>query len=250
MAVFSEYVTSSSKGPAPYPSPSLTEALPFWEGNGSLASPLYKDSYFSRSGAMAESRHIFLQQNRLPHRWLEKKDFHVCETGFGTGLNFLLCTELWRRFAPFDGFLHYTSVEKHPIPRSHLQEIHRAWPPLAAFSQPLLEHYPPSQAGRHSLFFPDWRIRLDLILDEAARLASYLPKKVDAWFLDGFAPEANPDMWSESLFDTMDAWTAEGGTFATFTAAGFVRRALTKIGFDVERVPGFSGKREMLRGKR
>lgn len=226
----------------------LTEALPLWEKEGLLSSPLYRDSYFSRSGAMAESRHIFLQQNRLPHRWLDKITFHVCETGFGTGLNFLLCAEFWRRFAPRDSVLQYTSIEKHPIPRGHLEAIHRAWPSLGLFSCRLLETYPPSLPGRHSLVFPDWRIRLELIFDDALMLESYLEKNVDAWFLDGFAPEANPEMWSEALFQAMGRWTAGQGTFATFTAAGFVRRALMDQGFSVERIPGFSGKREMLRG--
>nr|WP_303649821.1 tRNA (5-methylaminomethyl-2-thiouridine)(34)-methyltransferase MnmD [Desulfobotulus pelophilus] len=224
------------------------EVCPVWEPNRLLVSPLYKDSYFSKAGAIAESCHIFLQQNRLPHRWLEKPVFHICETGFGTGLNFLLTMDFWRRFAPSGAFLHYTSIEKHPIPKGHLAEIHKAWPSLHGLSRLLLDHYPACSPGKKHLLFPEQRMGMDLILADAAELDGWMEEEVDAWFLDGFSPGVNPQMWSRNLFQTMGKWTARGGTFATFTAAGFVRRALSEQGFSVEKIPGFRFKKDMLRG--
>ncbi|TWI66932.1 tRNA 5-methylaminomethyl-2-thiouridine biosynthesis bifunctional protein [Desulfobotulus alkaliphilus] len=233
---------------SPPPSQTFCEALPQWKDENTLVSPLYNDSYFSKAGAMAESRHIFLKQNRLPHRWLEKTPFHICETGFGTGLNFLVTLDLWRRFRPAQSTLIYTSVEKHPIPADHLRQIHRAWPCLMDLSERLLEHYPPPVSGMHRLFFKEWQMEVNLLFDDAEKLSEILEEKVDAWFLDGFSPHANPEMWTDTLFETMGKKTADKGSFATFTAAGFVRRALISQGFCVEKLPGFSFKRDMIRG--
>ncbi|TYT73275.1 tRNA (5-methylaminomethyl-2-thiouridine)(34)-methyltransferase MnmD [Desulfobotulus mexicanus] len=227
---------------------SFCEVLPQWKDENTLVSPLYNESYFSKAGAIEESRHIFLKQNRLPHRWLEKSSFHICETGFGTGLNFLVTADFWRRFAPAGSTLFYTSVEKHPIPADHLRQIHRAWPCLNDLSNQLLDKYPPPVRGKHHLFFKELRMEVDLLFDDAEKLSEILERNVDAWFLDGFSPHANPEMWSDNLFETMGKKTADKGSFATFTAAGFVRRAMISQGFCVEKLPGFRFKRDMIRG--
>lgn len=228
----------------------LQEAFVEWGDENHLVSPFYRDSYFSKSGAMAESRYVFLQQNRLPHAWLYRKHFHICETGFGTGLNFLLTLDCWRRFAPLKAHLFYTSIEKHPIPPEFLKKIHKAWPLLGVFSEKLLFSYPAqgSKAGKYLLSFPELRATLFLIFDDIAHLADSLEGSVHSWFLDGFSPAVNPEMWQEPLFSLMGKKTVPSGGFATFTSAGSVKRALQKQGFLVEKCKGFSGKRDMLRG--
>lgn len=231
--------------------PSLQCAEVAWGDGGKLLSPFYEDGYFSRSGAIPESRYVFLQQNRLPHAWLHKKAFHICETGFGTGLNFLLTFDLWRRFSHPQAQLFYTSIEKHPIPLPFLKKIHEAWPELKTLSEILLSSYPfSSEKGEIRLSFPEFRIQLTLLFDEVAALERYLEYDVDAWFLDGFSPAVNPEMWQEPLFSLMGKKSSPNGSFATFTAAGLVKRGLEKEGFLVEKCRGFSGKREMLRGNR
>ena len=226
----------------------FTIATPEWESAAGLRSPLYDDAYFSTAGAIAESRFVFQYRNRLPHRFLGIRNFHICEAGFGTGLNLLLAMELWETFAPRDAELVYTGVEAHPIPAGTLQEVYRPWPELSRFSDRLLSVYPEPEPGMHECRIPGTRITLRLLFDDINNLEPRILTPVDAWYLDGFAPKANPAMWSETLFSMMGKKTRPGGTFATFTSVGFVRRGLLAAGFHVEKIRGFNRKREMLRG--
>ena len=89
---------------------------------------------------------------------------------------------------------------------------------------------------------------LQLILGDARETLPRWPGRADAWFLDGFSPAKNPELWGESLMAEVARHTAPGGTFATYTAAGHVRRSLAAAGFAVERAPGFAGKRHMTKG--
>lgn len=228
---------------------SIQTASPRWKGDNALPSPFYKDVYFSKAGAIPESRYVFLRQNRLPHRWLTQSHFSICEAGFGTGLNFLLTLDFWMKFAPKTATLSYTGVEKHPITKDRLAAIHQVWPSLAPLSERLLSVYPDPTPGAH-LLFPDLPgVRLHLVFADIRQLALHLTEPVDAWYLDGFSPKTNPAMWSQDLFTLMGNTTRPGGTFATFTAVGDVRRGLTENGFLVEKAPGFGTKRDMLRGR-
>ncbi|GAB2779780.1 bifunctional tRNA (5-methylaminomethyl-2-thiouridine)(34)-methyltransferase MnmD/FAD-dependent 5-carboxymethylaminomethyl-2-thiouridine(34) oxidoreductase MnmC [Halomonas shantousis] len=210
----------------------------------------YGDVYFSRQDGRAETTHVFLAQNRLPERfsaWREFRPFVIGETGFGTGLNMLCAWECFDRHAPPGARLHLVSTEKHPFERDALARALTAWPDLAGRAEALIGQWPAPVTGLHRLVLSE-RVTLDLHFGDAAERLSRLDGRVDAWFLDGFAPSKNPDMWTQTLFDTMAARSHPDATFATFTCAGFVRRGLTSAGFRCEKVPGYGRKREMLRG--
>ncbi|WP_295802326.1 bifunctional tRNA (5-methylaminomethyl-2-thiouridine)(34)-methyltransferase MnmD/FAD-dependent 5-carboxymethylaminomethyl-2-thiouridine(34) oxidoreductase MnmC [uncultured Microbulbifer sp.] len=230
-----------------------------WRENGQPVSSAFNDIYFSTASGLEETRYVFLGQNHLPERWraLEQHDvFTIGETGFGTGLNFLAAWQLWRKLAPTGAQLHFVSVEKFPL---RLQDLKRAlylWPELAEFTGPLIEQYPLFLApGVHRLRF-DGGVHLTLIIDEASSGFESLllddpqrDSRVNAWFLDGFAPSKNPEMWSQALFRAIARLSAPQATFATFTCAGIVKRGLKDAGFEIRKVPGFGHKREMLRGE-
>lgn len=234
-----------------------------WDPQGSPHSNRFDDIYFSRGGGSAETEYVFLQQNALEQRWraLDPQQpglFVIGETGFGTGLNFLAACALWRRCAPAGWRLLFISVERFPLAHDELERALAQWPQYAELSAQLLASYPPRLPGFHrreldddialQLLFGDAIEQFDALADSAA---ATLPSgsQIDAWFLDGFAPAKNPEMWNPALFAAIARLSKPGTTFATFTAAGFVRRGLQAVGFEVERVPGFGDKREMLRGK-
>ncbi len=209
----------------------------------------FGDVYFSRHQGLAESRAVFLAGNELQQRWRHAHHFTVAETGFGTGLNFLAAVEAWLGTAPARGVLDYISVEKHPLRRVDLQRALEPWRELAPWRDELLAAYPPLTPGFHLRHLYAGRVRLLLLWGEAAAMLAELEAQVDAWFLDGFAPARNPDMWSPALFQQLARLSREGSTLASFTVAGRVRRGLDAAGFEIRKVPGFGGKRENLTGR-
>ncbi len=219
--------------------------------DGQPYSRIFGDIYFSRSSGIEEARHVFLRNNCLAKRWqalAPKGLFTVAETGFGTGLNFLCAWQLWRETAPETARLQFVSTEKYPLSCADLGRALAMWPELSALTRLLLTQYALPSSGMQQLLFNDGRVTLTLLLGDACETLSQLHAEIDAWFLDGFAPAKNPDMWQPELFDTMSRLSAHGATFATYTCAGMVRRGLISAGFEVEKVPGFGTKREMLRG--
>ncbi|WP_226647686.1 bifunctional tRNA (5-methylaminomethyl-2-thiouridine)(34)-methyltransferase MnmD/FAD-dependent 5-carboxymethylaminomethyl-2-thiouridine(34) oxidoreductase MnmC [Microbulbifer variabilis] len=228
-----------------------------WREDGQPLSRAYDDIYFSTASGLEETRYVFLQQNALAERWAalpEGATFTIGETGFGTGLNFLAAWELWEKTAPKNTQLHFITVEKFPLHPRDLQRALALWPQLQPYSQALIEAYPPLLAeGVHRLQLGP--VKLTLIIEEASQALDSLrlekenrDRYVDAWFLDGFAPAKNPDMWTEELFTNMAHLSRPGATFATFTCAGLVKRGLREAGFTLRKVPGFGSKREMLCG--
>ncbi len=209
----------------------------------------FNDVYFSREGGMEETRHVFLEGNNLPEAWAGKDRFTIAETGFGTGLNFLLAWELFERSAPKDAFLDFISVEKYPM---RADAIRQGLSPFAKRLEPYLDkmlaRYPILAPGFHRIVF-DGRVALTLIFGDANDVLPDVSASVDAWFLDGFTPSKNPDMWSETVFSQMARLSHAGTSFATFTAAGFVKRGLQTAGFAVEKKRGFGSKRDMLAGR-
>ncbi|EKT55645.1 bifunctional tRNA (5-methylaminomethyl-2-thiouridine)(34)-methyltransferase MnmD/FAD-dependent 5-carboxymethylaminomethyl-2-thiouridine(34) oxidoreductase MnmC [Providencia sneebia] len=230
-----------------------------WSDDGIPTSTQFDDVYFSDQGGLEETRHVFLQGNQFPARF-ENHPFETCiiaETGFGTGLNFLTlcqCFEQFKLAHPQAKLqrLHYISFEKYPLSLEDLKAAHRRWPELSRLSEMLCEQWPLPLAGNHRIILKNGNIILDLWFGDVNELLpllnSNLNNKIDAWFLDGFAPSKNPQMWSEQLFTAMAKYARKGGTFATFTAAGFVKRGLRQVGFTIKKVKGFGRKREMLTG--
>ncbi|RZM76421.1 bifunctional tRNA (5-methylaminomethyl-2-thiouridine)(34)-methyltransferase MnmD/FAD-dependent 5-carboxymethylaminomethyl-2-thiouridine(34) oxidoreductase MnmC [Pseudoalteromonas rubra] len=224
---------------------------------GTPVADSFDDVYFSNDDGQAESDYVFYTQNKLNTRLLnhDRDHFVVAETGFGTGLNFL---NTWAQFQRLKSQrnvqrLYFISFEKYPIKIEDLRQALKAWPDLSIQAQQLCAQYPDAVEGCHRLEFDEGEVILDLWFgDVHASLPklSYTPDGlVDAWYLDGFAPSKNPDMWQQSLFDAMAALSRANATFATFTAAGFVRRGLQQAGFDCQKVKGYGRKREMVIGQ-
>lgn len=218
-----------------------------WQ-DGLPFSGTHSDIYFSREGGLDETHYVFIEGNALPTRWRDCSTFTIAETGFGTGLNFLCTAKLWLQNNS-SGHLHFVSAEKHPLTADDLTHVLLQWPELKSVSDELTSNYPPLTYGYHRRDLFGGRISLTLMFGDATEMFTQLNASVDAWFLDGFAPSKNPDMWETGLLKQITRLTREGGSFATFTAAGTVRRGLQDEGFDVNIRPGFGRKRDMLIGR-
>jgi tRNA 5-methylaminomethyl-2-thiouridine biosynthesis bifunctional protein len=230
-----------------------------WDENGQPRSTLFDDKYFCAQDGLAESLHVFCGGNALKERWAKflspgPVQFTLVEMGFGSGLNFLCAWRLWREWAPPDGTLHYISVDRYPLSVEELTKVLALWPVLNNEARLLAEHYAPNGGPIQDIVLDQGRVKLTLIFDHALNALDALKEQkiaarpVDAWFLDGFAPSKNPDMWSEDIFARMAALSHSCTTLSTFTAAGSVRRGLSSQGFSVSRMPGFGRKRHMLQG--
>lgn len=222
-----------------------------WSAEGAPISSEFDDVYFDKESGLEETRYVFLKHNRLVERWssMTQRHFVIAETGFGTGLNFLCAWQSFMESAPKDAQLHFISVEKFPMSKAALGSALKMWPSLTAFSDELLAVYPELCHGLHRMSLANGRIQLSLWFGEAEQGFASLDADVDAWFLDGFAPSKNPEMWSDKLFHHIHRLSHQGTTFATFTAAGIVRRGLQQVGFEVRKVKGFGHKREMAIGQ-
>ncbi|WP_111412978.1 bifunctional tRNA (5-methylaminomethyl-2-thiouridine)(34)-methyltransferase MnmD/FAD-dependent 5-carboxymethylaminomethyl-2-thiouridine(34) oxidoreductase MnmC [Billgrantia lactosivorans] len=220
-------------------------------GESAPRSTRFDDVYFSRHDGRAETEHVFLAGNDLPRRfaaWTCARPFTIAETGFGTGLNMLCAWACFDAHAPPGARLHLVSTERYPLSRDDLARALTAWPDLAPRAERLVRQWPEPVAGVHRLWL-DARVTLDLHYGDAAERLALLEGQVDAWFLDGFAPARNPEMWRPELFAAMAARSRPGASFATFTCAGAVKRGLAAAGFAWRKVPGYGRKREMLAGE-
>ncbi|MBS1138541.1 MAG: bifunctional tRNA (5-methylaminomethyl-2-thiouridine)(34)-methyltransferase MnmD/FAD-dependent, partial [Proteobacteria bacterium] len=164
------------------------------------------------------------------------------------GLNFLATWEAWRTDAQRCERLHFASVEKHPFGVDDLARLHARWPELTAVSGQLVRAWPPLVPGFHRLHFEDGRLTLTLLLGDVAELLPKLRASADVIYLDGFAPEKNPEMWSAPIFRQLARLAKPEATLATWTVAGAVRQGLADAAFLVTKRPGFGRKREMLCG--
>ncbi|WEX86015.1 tRNA (5-methylaminomethyl-2-thiouridine)(34)-methyltransferase MnmD [Sinorhizobium garamanticum] len=207
----------------------------------------FGDHFYCRIDGRLECGHVFLSGNRLPQRWQTAERFVIGELGFGTGLNFCETWRQWKQTRTATGQLHFISFERFPMPAADIDRALSHWPEISDERQTLIASWPEIPDGHVDLDFTDG-VRLTVVCGPALESLGASEHRFDAWYLDGFAPSRNPDMWSQELMQLVFDKAASGGTFATYAAAGFVRRNLEAAGFIVERRPGFAGKREMLRG--
>jgi tRNA 5-methylaminomethyl-2-thiouridine biosynthesis bifunctional protein len=220
-----------------------------WQ-DGLPYSSRFGDVYFSADSGLEETEHVFLQANRLAERYAALsagESFAIGETGFGTGLNFLCASRLFERTAPLGASLDFFSVEKFPLHDDDLRAALALWPELKDSSETLLARWRRRMPGWNRWSFG--RVRLTLVIGDVAEALPQLPENtMDAWFLDGFTPAKNPEMWSETILHDIARASRAGATISTYTSAGWVRRGLLQAGFDAARAPGFGFKREMLSG--
>lgn len=208
-----------------------------WKDCGVPVSLRFDDPYFSLEDGVAETRHVFLAGNGLPERF--RPEFHIGELGFGTGLNFLVARDAWRK-AGLKGRFRFTSFEAFAMSAPDLERAHAAFPSLSQSAAELRHAW---TGGTANIEFEDAHLRV--IAGDARETLPLWEGCADAWFLDGFSPAKNPELWGADLLRAVAGHTNPGGSAATYTAAGHVRRALQDAGFEVARQPGFGRKRHM-----
>lgn len=236
--------------PTPLPTRlSILPAIPAFAPDGTPISRQFDDVYHSADGGPGQARHVFLAGNGLPRRWAGRERFVILENGFGTGLNFLATWEAWRNDPARPRRLHYLALEKHPFQQQDLARIHAHWPEFSHLASALRGDWPALTAGYHRIEFAAGRVVLTLMLGDAADCLEQLTARVDAFYLDGFDPKKNPEMWDAGLFRRMARRAAGDATLATWCVAGPVREALAQAGFATEKRVGFGRKREMLTGR-
>lgn len=233
--------------PAPRPLSLCPPARLDWSRPGTPAASDFGDIYFSTDGGLEETHAVFLDGCGLPEGWQKTERFVIGELGFGSGLNFLATWQMWEENKPHNAHLHFISVEKFPLDKSQLEMALSAWPELTAKAKTLLKVWPDRVKGFHRLHFGN--VTLTLIHDDIEPALKSAKFRANAWFLDGFSPSKNPDMWSSDVMKRVADLSAPGARLATFTVAGLVRRALTEAGFDVERKDGFGRKRHRLEAR-
>ncbi|UFP98536.1 bifunctional tRNA (5-methylaminomethyl-2-thiouridine)(34)-methyltransferase MnmD/FAD-dependent 5-carboxymethylaminomethyl-2-thiouridine(34) oxidoreductase MnmC [Pseudomonas fitomaticsae] len=231
--------------------PVMPHAQLDWDDQGRPRSRVFDDVYFSDQSGLDETRYVFLEQNRLAERFAALPAggrLVIGETGFGTGLNFLCAWQLFEQHAVAGARLHFVSVEKFPLSPTDLQRALALWPDLKPFSDQLLKHYVAIHQGFQRIVLDNGRVTLTLLIGDALEQLPQLDGQIDAWFLDGFAPAKNPEMWTAELFAELARLAAPGSTISTFTSTGWVRRLLNAAGFKMKRTPGIGHKWEILRG--
>ena len=207
-----------------------------WRANSPFSTQ-FNDLYYSADNGLAETQHVFLSGNNLPERF--STGFQIAELGFGTGLNLLVALAAWRK-SGVKGVLYFTSFEAFPLTPEQMIIAHQAFPEIKEIATEL------ASLWGNTITLPD--LKFDLILGDARDTLPAWFKKADAWFLDGFSPAKNPELWEPTLMADVALRTKSGGSCATYTAAGFVRRSLQKAGFSITRTAGFGKKRHMTQG--
>ena len=233
-------------------SPKLIPASLAFRDDGTPFSPVYGDIYHSAAGALSQAHHVFLNGNCIPERWRARRVFTVVETGFGIGGNFLATWAAWRADPARCERLAFVSIEKHPFRADDLRRLHAhvvADATVAPLAAQLADSWPMLTPGLHRLEFEGGRVALTIAFGDALELLPKLWLRADAFFLDGFSPAKNPDLWTPSVFKSLARLAGDGATLATYTCAGAVQRRLDEAGFDCTKTEGFAGKRAMLVGR-
>ena len=220
-------------------------ALIEWQ-DGYPYSPDFDDIYYSSAGSREEAEHVFLKNNNLPERFQDEGQFIIAEAGFGFGLNFVLTLQAWHHHAEEDACLHYIGIEKYPVSPDDIRRLSKNWPDLTVYFDELLAVYPPPIVGHHARTLFNGRVYLHFIFMDVIDALKYDQFNADAWYLDGFSPQKNPDLWSEQVFSLVAQNSKPNATLSTYTSAGSVRRGLITAGFDVNKVKGHGNKREMI----
>ena len=219
--------------------------------NGILRADNFDDLYFSADNGLEESQHVFIDGNHIADRLSNTAHFTIAETGFGTGLNFLVVMKLLEDITAKQQLIRqidYISFEARPLPSEMIIKSHQAFPAIKQQSKKLIAALPPHWPGLHRCNFLGGKLRLHLVYGDANDTLANANFTADAWFLDGFSPAKNPELWNRDLLLAIARLTRTGGSFATFTAAGSVRQRLSEAGFQVEKCRGFGRKRDMLIG--
>lgn len=220
-----------------------------WNAVGEPSARAFGDVYFSGAGGLAEADAVFLGGCGLPELWYNTERFAICELGFGTGLNVCAAWRAWKKTRSPHAILHISSIEACPLEVSDAARALARFPEVSDLAALLLECWPVRAFGPQRFWFPEDGFALTLHIGDAAETLAGMDSCFDAWFLDGFAPSRNPEMWSEGVFAQVARLSKPGARLATYSVAGAVRRGLETVGFEVEKKPGFGAKRERLEAR-
>lgn len=207
----------------------------------------FGDFYVGETGAGPQARHVFLGGNGLPGRWRGRERFTVLEAGFGLGSNFLATWQAWRDDAERCDRLFYLAIEQHPPSADDLIRLHGGGE-FGESVRALAQQWPPCVAGLHRLEFDSARVIVLLAFGAVDAMLRQLSAEVDAFYLDGFAPDRNPAMWTQGVARSMRRLASRDATFASWTVSRAVRDAWSDAGFVVERRAGLPPKRDMTAG--
>ena len=240
---------STSNGYMQYTNLIWRDGLPYSE--------LFDDIYYSSNAGEvisgeSEFQHVFFKHNGLPERWQGRSDFVIAELGFGSGLNCILTIREWLKHCAEcneEKTLHYIAIEKHPLSAATIHDLISRYPELKQFCDELVKNYPPAIEATHSRRLFNNRVVIHFKFMDVCQALENHTLNVDAWFLDGFSPAKNPEMWTQELFISIAKNSSDGSTCSTYTSAGWVKRNLQKAGFEVNKVRGYGKKREMLVAK-
>lgn len=220
-----------------------------WDANDVPRSSVFDDTFYTRSDGQAETAYVFINGNGLPERWTSAANFSIAELGFGTGLNFLETWRNWIAVRSPSQQLVFTSFEAYPISAEDMARALKPWTTLKPLVEALISRW--QKPPRLPVFWQmDQQTGLHIIPGKAEAAVAHWDGLADAWYLDGFSPARNPDMWGQDLMQQVHDHTSPDGSFATYTAAAQVRRNLQAAGFTVTRRKGFAGKHEMLLGRK
>ena len=218
-----------------------------WQGS-SLFSRDFGDIYFSTSGGREESEAVYLAGNGLIERFSEAENFVIGELGFGTTLNFALTAELWKKHSRHGGTLFYLAFERAPVPPRFIEDTLQSQGIEQTTISEILSELPPAVEGLHVIDLPNFRVRLLLNYGDALEKVGQMRGRVDAWFLDGFSPSKNPVLWSETVLRAVTELSGPGTTLGTYSVARSIREQLQRLGWNLQKVSGPRGKRQVLRG--
>ena len=219
-----------------------------FDTDGTPRSKRFDDIYYSPENGLEESRHVFLKGCDCPRDWQDRPHYAIGELGFGTGLNLCAVIDLWRRTRRANAHLSFFSLEAYLIDEGAARQALGCFPELADIADAVLAQWPKARIGTHIMDFPVWGVSVTLSLMPIAQALMHWHGPIDAWFLDGFSPAQNPEMWGDETFQALSRLSRPGARLASFTVAGGVRRAAQNVGFTVEKVPGFGRKRQCLSG--
>lgn len=214
----------------------------------SIVSKDFDDTYFSKNSAIKEKSYVFLEKNNIPQIWQNKEKIIIGENGFGLGLNFLLTCKAFMKDEKRAKELVFYSFDLFPLKFEDLKKIYKNFNELKPFTDELLKHYKNLKNGINIFFFENMNITLILIIDEAlSALKSF--EKIDIWFIDGFSPSKNSDMYRDNIFEEIKNKSRQGTVFSTYSSAGIIKQGMQKAGFEVIKTKGFGEKKHMLVGE-
>lgn len=216
-----------------------------FDENGIPINTDFGDSYYSKSGGLEETKEVFIKACDLENKFANQNVITIGELGFGTGLNFLVVWQVWQKLKKPNGILHFYTFEKFLMPAQTAAKALEKWPELSFLTQKLIEKWPIAKKGNQRIWLDD-NIALNIIIGDANETIKLQTFKADAWFLDGFAPRANQDLWGVELFNELKRLSHEDVKIGTYSVAQIVRQSLEKNGFHFKKCAGFGTKRERL----